>query len=214
MIKLQKSGIPNVLSANGASWLTELTAAIASGDKAEIAKKKSRYNHKDIKSAAAAETHGKCAYCEADVRAVAHGDIEHVFPKSLDVSKTFDWSNLGFACQVCNQNKSNKDPIICNLIDPYTTDPEPYIVFYGHFINANGTNEGINTIHHLGLQRPPLVERRMEVFRQLIIHVESIKKTLDQSTRQILIDDFENNELHEKHEFSAMRRDFWKSFRP
>ncbi|OHV84664.1 HNH endonuclease [Rhizobium sp. LCM 4573] len=214
MIKLNKSASPAVLTNNAASWLTELQSAIASNDKNAIAYRKSRYNHADIKSAVIAETYGKCAYCEAKVLAVAHGDIEHIFPKSRDVSKTFDWSNLGFACQLCNQSKSDKDPHAEQIIDPYTVDPEPYISFFCAMINGNDTAEGLNTINHLDLKRADLAERRGSVIQSLIKSITAMKRARSPEEKAALIADFEANELGPHLEFSAMRRDFWRAFNP
>ena len=64
----------------------------------------------------------KCGFCESDVKAAGHGDVEHYYPKGevweLTVKgrrrskrvlsergywwKAYDWSNYLFACQKCN----------------------------------------------------------------------------------------------------------------
>lgn len=214
MIKIEKAAPPAVLTHSSDKWLEELQLAIAEDNKKAIAYKRSRYNHADIKSTVIAETHGKCAYCEGKVLAVAHGDIEHIFPKSLDLKKTFEWQNLGFACQICNQNKSDRDPIQYNIIDPYAVDPEPYISFYGSMINGNDTAEGLNTINYLDLKRSDLVERRNSVLSNLIKSINAMKKARSKDEKDALIADFETNEIGQHLEFSAMRRDFWKAYRP
>jgi uncharacterized protein (TIGR02646 family) len=214
MIKLTKTKAPKVLLNNATLWLTELNDALLIDDKKQIAAKKSKYNHQQIKEAVIKETNGKCAYCEANIRAVSHGDIEHVFPKSLDISKTFEWDNLGFACQICNQHKSDKDPYLEKIIDPYTIDPKPYIRFFAAFINANGTSEGIKTISCLKLDRAPLFEQRQNVLKNLIRCIDLINTAKKTEDKIILIEDFECNELGPTLEFSAMRRDFWESFKP
>ncbi|MCG4254104.1 hypothetical protein K6W37_09400 [Acetobacter senegalensis] len=214
MIKLRKSDEPTVLQANAARWLQELEDAIAIDDKKLIKSRKNRYNHPEIKAAVKLETHGKCAFCECDVTAVSHGDIEHLFPKSLEIKKTFEWSNLGYSCQICNQSKSDRDPNFERIIDPYISDPEQFIFFYGAFINSNGTVEGRQTIHHLKLDRVEVFERRQNVIRSLIKSIEMIQSATTSIERQILIEDFESNELGPELEFSAMRRDFWRAYRP
>lgn len=214
MIKIQKLAEPKILSDNANQWLRELQDALAAGDQNLIKSRKSRYNHPDIKAAVKLETHGKCAFCECDVAAVAYGDIEHLFPKSLNINKTFEWSNLGFACQICNQNKSDRDPNLENILDPYNVDPEPFIVFYAAFINSNGTKEGRQTIHHLKLDRAEVFERRQKIIQSLIKNIELINSAKTPEEKSILIEDFENNELRQDLEFTAMRRDFWKAFRP
>lgn len=214
MIKLEKLDEPKVLQDNATRWLQELKAAIASGDPKLIKSRKTRYNHADIKATVKQETHGKCAFCECDVTAVSHGDIEHLFPKSLDENKTFDWSNLGYSCQICNQNKSDHDPYLEKIIDPYNVDPEPFIVFYGAFINSNGTPEGRKTIHHLKLERSEVFERRQTIIKSLIKSMEIINTARSLEEKSMLIADFEENEVRSDLEFSAMRRDFWKAYKP
>lgn len=214
MIKLQKFNQPQVLADNAEAWLQDLEDAIAGGDQKQITARKRRYNHPDIKSVVKRETHGKCAYCECDVAAVSHGDIEHLFPKSLDPKKTFEWSNLGYSCQICNQNKSDRDPNFERIIDPYGVDPEPFITFYGALINSRATTEGRSTIHHLKLDRPCVMERRNHTFKSLVKSMELIQTAKTPEEKKVLIEDFENNELGSNLEFSAMRRDFWKAFKP
>ncbi len=68
---------------------------------------------------------GKCAFCESQVRHIAHGDVEHYRPKG-GVRQSEDgpmeqpgyfwlayvWENLFFACQLCNQSfKKNLFPL-------------------------------------------------------------------------------------------------------
>ena len=63
------------------------------------------------------ETNSKCAYCEADTRVVAHGDVEHYRPKSIYWWLAYCYDNYLFSCQICNQSyKSNNFPISGNPI--------------------------------------------------------------------------------------------------
>ena len=59
-----------------------------------------------------AESHGKCAYCEAQTDVVAHGDVEHFRPKSIYWWLAYCYDNHLFSCQICNQTyKGNKFPV-------------------------------------------------------------------------------------------------------
>lgn len=59
------------------------------------------------------ESSNKCAYCEADTAAVAHGDVEHFRPKSEYWWLAYCYDNYTFSCQICNQTfKSNLFPIV------------------------------------------------------------------------------------------------------
>ncbi|QEC78284.1 HNH endonuclease family protein [Mucilaginibacter ginsenosidivorax] len=77
-----------------------------------------------------AETHRKCAYCEADTATVAHGDVEHYRPKSIYWWLAYTYDNYLFACQICNQTyKGDNFPIKgkrfpAPAITAVTTDPE------------------------------------------------------------------------------------------
>lgn len=138
MIKLSKLDEPDVLFNNSATWTQVLLNKEAAGKK-PTASEKSRYRHPEIKAVLVKETGGKCAYCESKLLHIHHGDVEHIYPKSLDVRKTFEWRNLTLACEKCNQNKSNKDPLLEQIIDPYEDDPEYHLVFVGALIFPRGT---------------------------------------------------------------------------
>lgn len=83
------------------------------------------YGHKSVKDVLVAMQHKKCAFCEADVRHVAPGDVEHFRPKAGvkqcdgDALErpgywwlAYEWENLLFACSVCNsRGKGNLFPL-------------------------------------------------------------------------------------------------------
>lgn len=74
------------------------------------------------------ETAGKCAYCEAPVSAVAHGDVEHFRPKSEYWWLAYTYDNYLFSCQICNQShKRDNFPAYGTrlAIDPPLPDPFP-----------------------------------------------------------------------------------------
>ena len=64
---------------------------------------------KAAKNQLIAETHQKCAYCEADTRVVAHGDVEHYRPKSKYWWLAYCYDNFLFSCQICNQTYKGKE---------------------------------------------------------------------------------------------------------
>jgi hypothetical protein len=57
----------------------------------------------DTKDQLLAETHGKCAYCESDMAAVAFGDVEHYRPKSVYWWLAYVYDNYLASCAICNQ---------------------------------------------------------------------------------------------------------------
>lgn len=197
---------PDVLRVNGALWRDAVIEKYARGErpsKHELA----RYRHPDIKAALIDETHGKCAYCESKLLHIHHGDVEHVFPKSLDRSKTFEWENLTLACEVCNQRKSDRDPNLEHIIDPYAVEPSEHLFFYGSLPVSRGTAQGRATIAILDLGRAALVEQRHLHLDRLTKLVEQI---LDQGSpkvvRRALYDDFVTNEVVPSKPYTAMAR--------
>jgi hypothetical protein len=119
------------------------------------------YSGHGIKEALMTSHFGKCAFCEGKVRALAHGDVEHFRPKAgYDQGhrfnydgyfwRAYDWTNLYFSCQICNQvNKDNHFPVLLDteqkerrqsydrydrpeqpvLVDPGAEDPRACIRF-------------------------------------------------------------------------------------
>jgi uncharacterized protein (TIGR02646 family) len=156
--------------------------------------KSSIYGAKSVKRALLAAQHDKCAFCESRVSAIAYGDVEHFRPKrgyrqnpEDELAKpgyywlAYEWSNLLFSCQICNQQckknlfplrnpgrraRSHHDDLSAEkplLIDPTRVDPELHIGFRDEvaFPRA-GRQSGRVTIDVLGLNRPALRERRRD----------------------------------------------------
>ena len=222
MIKLTKKAMPTVLKDNADKWLQELKIKLSVLDtldkksdeykkkKKEIIASQGKYNHPDVKSVLRAETHDKCAYCEGVVTDVGYGDIEHISPKVSDVDRTFDWSNLGFSCPVCNRKKAIVES--GEIVDPYTQDPTPYIQFCGHIASSNGNAKGWKTIQLLGLNRTELVQSRIQVYNSVMGELEVIKIQSDLSVKNAMVENFVEEHLSPTREFSAMRASLWKYF--
>ncbi len=206
MIKLTKLKEPTRLSANAAAWTKILLEKIAAGDKPTDAEK-SHYRHPEIKEVLVNETYGKCAYCESKLQHIHHGDVEHMYPKSLDPTKTFEWANLTLACEVCNQNKSNKDPLMNHIIDPYAIDPEDHLMFLGGLIFSKGTVAGTSTRILLELHRAELLEmRNRQVENIMKIYAQIQDGTLPLVVRKALYADFIKNETGPNAQYSAMAK--------
>lgn len=182
MIKLVKGVVPEILMRKGEDWTRDLLAAVEAGDADRVKAVTKRYNHPDVKAALKSETREKCAYCEANVTDVAHGDIEHVTPKSIDRARTFDWENLTFSCQLCNQNKSNKE----GIIDPYVDEPGEHIFFAGAFAKGR-TLDGTRTVLELQLNRLSLIESRNREIERYADQLEKVFLIQDARTKELLI---------------------------
>jgi len=108
MIRLtrQRPPHPDFTSAHRIALEQKLLDRIAAG------KKPLPSVWKKSKDQLKAEANDKCAYCEAHVTVVAHGDVEHYRPKSVYWWLSYTLENFAFSCQVCNQIfKSNDFPV-------------------------------------------------------------------------------------------------------
>jgi hypothetical protein len=204
MIPLVKSPKPQILVDHEAEW-TQTLLDKAAADEEPTQTEKTRYRHPDIKAALVAETNNKCAYCESKLQHIHHGDVEHIMPKSLELSKTVVWNNLTLSCEICNQNKSNLDPNANQIIDPYNTNPDLHLIFIGAFAFPRGTIEGEATKAILDLDRPALIEERGERLKYLMsIYSKVLRTDIPLAARRAIYKDLVRREAANDKAFSAM----------
>lgn len=214
MISLQKLAKPQILERNEVAWQNTIVTKLAAGQMPTKAEK-SRYRHADIKATLIQETHGKCAYCESKLLHIHHGDVEHIFPKSLAPERTVEWENLTLACEICNQNKSNSDPLLERIIDPYVTDPSNHILFGGALVFPRGTVEGESTRTLLDLNRGELSERRKEHLEKVMSIVNTILRAdIPIVTRRAVFQNLMSNEASRSGAYSAMVNTVVEQIRP
>jgi uncharacterized protein (TIGR02646 family) len=205
MIRLSKRPEPQVLLDHAVEWTEALLDREAAGEN-PTAYEKTRYRHPEIKATLIAETFGKCAYCESRLLHIHHGDVEHIYPKSLDVLQSFDWENLTLACEICNQNKSNRDPLVEHIIDPYAEDPEAHLVFLGSLIFPKSP-KGTATRAILELHRAALVEMREEQLGRVMgVYVQVLREDLPLVARQAIYAELVQHETAARAQFAAMNR--------
>lgn len=144
--------------------------------------------------------HDKCCFCEAQISHTSHGDVEHFRPKggyqqSEDEPLqrpgyywlAYDFSNLFFACQKCNEvykrnyfpladtskratshneDYRQEDSLILHL---EFDDTEEHITFDKEVVKPkNDSAKGRETIRRTGLDRLKLEDRRFEYFQLLL----------------------------------------------
>lgn len=211
MIKLTKLNKPAVLIKHANKWKARLLQNIKDGKKSTDYLL-SRYSDPEIKQKIIEETSGKCAYCESTLLHIHHGDIEHIFPKSLDQSQRYEWNNLTLACEICNQNKSNKDPNLNHILNPYLEDPEKSIVFFGSFAK-NINIKGLCTIEYLELNRSDLILERNDRF----LDIESILNKLTDDRipldmRKAIYQDLITEEANSSKKYASMVRSAIRCF--
>lgn len=196
MIKINRSSVsvPAKLSSDGIIERTANESQFNNG-KFSFVFKNSIYGHSSVKKSLKESQYNKCAYCESKVSSVAYGDVEHFRPKGgwkqdesqINLTKpgyywlAYDWDNLLFSCQICNQiYKKNyfplQDPSLralshndsirvekCLLLNPLVDDPEQDITFNQHIVISHSI-EGQKTIEVCGLDRDELNNSREELY--------------------------------------------------
>lgn len=138
------------------------------------------YKHPDNKKALATATSNKCMYCESSITHIDFGDVEHIKPKADDKypNLAYEWSNLGLACGKCNNAKSSKFFKEAPFIDPFSENPEEHLIALGAMITQrNGSVRGEITISEIALNRPELLEKRMERMQTIIVALNAAHRT-------------------------------------
>ena len=153
------------------------------------------YGDKTVKKALIKAQNDKCCFCESKCTHISYGDVEHFRPKggfkqspNGPLGKpgyywlAYEWSNLFFSCQLCNQRfkknlfplKNPGDRAISHnddinaekpmFISP-AENPEQFISFREEVAYAVKDNpRGKATIEELGLNRVKLSDMRKKHF--------------------------------------------------
>lgn len=188
MIRVDRGAPPIDLTDAAPDATVAVRAALEADQKLEFDRKV--YGSTAVKRGLVASHHGKCAFCESKVTHISAGDVEHYRPKAeVRQSATdpiergywwlaYTWSNLLFACEVCNRRhkarlfpladparraRTPDDDLAAEaplFVDPSLDDPGEHITFHGADPCAR-SERGSATIDALGLDREPLRERRM-----------------------------------------------------
>lgn len=167
------------------------------------------YNTPEVKELLKEETSCKCAYCESKMLHVDYGDIEHIVPKGDDPMLRYSYENLTLACGVCNTKKSAH----VDILNPYVVDPEDHLFACGPLIfRMPHSDVGAITEKRLDLNRAPLVEKRKERIEALQTIADQIVRTNNDSLRQLLIEEFEE-QCSETMEYSLAAKAYARQVR-
>jgi hypothetical protein len=108
------------------------------------------------------------------------------------------------ACEICNQYKSNLDPQIANIIDPYENEPAEHLTFIGSVIIAL-SEKGLSSIKCLHLERAELLENRQRRLLAIKSIIEVMLSTnLPLQARKAIYEDLIQIECNTTSEYSAM----------
>lgn len=122
MTKLVKEPIPDSLELNAERWTKDLLEQYEmKGCKSSRVEEKywTKYRKDDIKETLSKESFNKCMYCDTKIGIANYGHIEHIKPKKRNPELTYEWENLGWCCEVCNNGKRETE-----LLNPYIVDLE------------------------------------------------------------------------------------------
>lgn len=150
-------------------------ASLTAGDIAEAHWKKRRDNtvlETAVRALQAMASSGmaRCFFCEHD----RGHQIDHREPKSVAPHATFTWTNMGWACGLCNGTKTTRyDP---DMLDPTTHDPLDHLVLTtsGAWHARGGSKHGAATCAVLPINRQELSTMRAFVVRELRERVEEL----------------------------------------
>jgi uncharacterized protein (TIGR02646 family) len=210
------------------------------------------YAAEDVKNALREAQHHKCAFCESSISHIAYGDVEHYRPKKGYLQDeedelhrpgyywlAYEWDNLFYCCQLCNQRfKRNLFPLRNNkqrarshtaklekekplLLHPCRNNPSDFIEFKDEYARpVKKCREGVATIELMGLNRKELVEKRRERLgwlRTLQEAAQALRLQVAESTSPELVAVLNNVESRltasqtDAAEYAAMARAFLAS---
>ena len=195
------------------------------------------YSHPSVKTKLIEAQHDKCCYCETPVTPVAYGDVEHFRPKGAVAEDdthpgyywlAYEWSNLLFACQRCNQRfkrtffplrgsskraRSHHDDLAQEeplLIHPVEENPEQYIAFYKQeAVSPKENRRGKATIDVLGLNRNELLEARLSRYRGLEVLYRIVRHSERHAVPQDILTDAQTvlrDAVKDQSPYAAMAR--------
>ncbi|MGV9675455.1 HNH endonuclease [Nocardia sp. NPDC003482] len=159
MRQLTKGEKPAILKEKEEEWTAAYVAAVVAGRE----RKPEHWRDPQIRTALSDETSGKCAYCEALMADISYPHVEHMIPKKLKPELAHQWTNLTWACQVCNTEKGDFYDETEGLINPYEDTIASHVHFSGPYLSPHlGAQRGEMTVKQLKLNRMDLVHARAE----------------------------------------------------
>ena len=228
MIQVLKSAVPpDVLLTEGAAETMRNCQAYDASPALYHASAKGKkftfdnqlYGHEDVKAQLIRDQHEKCCFCEGSFLAHGFGDVEHFRPKAGFKQKAtdklskpgyywlaYEWSNLFFSCQICNQKfKKNLFPLVPGatrainhysapkeeavadtlLVNPALDDPEHHIGFRQE-IPYGKDRKGEESLKVYGLGREKLNEARRKHLKEIHGNTVLAKIKPGQLTREQL----------------------------
>ena len=187
---------PVTLKRNSERWTKELLDTRETGDQDAIKTAEGRYKKDGIREALKDMYNDLCCYCESTVSANSFGHIEHRKPKREFPKYAFNWDNLHWACEKCNNAKADQWDTDNPILDP-TVDTE---IIPTHLSIVPGlrtiefhpeTDSGKTTIDHADLNRLDLAKARRKVCNYALA-LKNALKAVEESSSDIKIENIKN----------------------
>ncbi len=159
MIKLERAFIPIKLTPNFVKSKTD-----------EFKKTgKSVWSIDWLKDSLQELSHGKCAYCECDVKKESNYlEVEHFEDKHHNPDKVMLWDNLLPSCKHCNGHKSDHDVVKEPIVNPFNDNPKDSLYLQNYRYKSKN-EKGKTTIEVLELNdgERKMVDTRFAIGNQL-----------------------------------------------
>jgi len=170
MIKLERNKTPILLT----------PAFVASQTAEFIAKGTNVWNIDWLKKSLLDLSHGKCAYCECDLREEAkYMEVEHFEDKANNPKKVMEWDNLLPSCKRCNGSKSTHDVLGEPIVNPFIDIPSSHLTFRLYRFKAKDLL-GKTTIDVVDLNNTErAVKKRFDVGEGLEKTIEKAQERLE-----------------------------------
>lgn len=207
MIRIDRTttGSPASLVRNGAAELSRIEGIIQRGELRSSDFPKRLYSSAEVRDALWSMQHQKCCFCEREYER-SFSTVEHFRPKARAVREdgrneigywwlAYEFENLYFACQSCNNSKRDHFPLqpgapplrypdkpwssreAALLLDPGYDDPEEHLTFVEmpngriQIAPREGSEWGRTTIRVAALDRDDLTELRGKYHRDVLVPI-------------------------------------------
>lgn len=170
MRNVKRLPMPHSLKKNAEQWTKELLDEIEKKGSYKDAEErfKSKYRQEDVKDVLEKMYNMHCCYCESLIGISSFGRIEHLRPKSLPefYHLAFEWDNLHWCCEMCNNSKGAKWDFANPILDPAKEDVEQFLKLNldtGEYEAVGNDKRAETTITHTDMNREKLVKARKKV---------------------------------------------------
>ena len=173
MKSVNRTTKPDILQQHAADWTKELLDQIAlTGKYSKVDEKyKTRYRDKQIQAALKKMYDNRCCYCEGLLELDGYGRVEHFRPKSIFPHLCYDWNNLHWCCEICNNLKSDQWDDNNPVLDPTQDQIDDFLkldLMTGMYESIDNNPRAEATIKFTALNRPQLTKARIDIIHEWI----------------------------------------------